>query len=83
MLPPGASFTNLHDSTYFALPRYRLERLVRDAVLSDTLQALANRSLSAVAVELDRAQNERAAWKLTALAAGALAVVMFALSLLR
>lgn len=37
IVPPRATFVNQSDSTYFAVPRYRLERLLRDAMISDSL----------------------------------------------
>lgn len=40
IIPGGATFTNYTDSVYFALPRYRVERLLRDAIMSDTIKSL-------------------------------------------
>ena len=37
ILPHGATFTNTSDSTYFAVPRYRMERLLVNAHLVDSV----------------------------------------------
>ena len=40
VLKPGSSFVNITDSTYFAIPRYRLEHLLVDAQLADSLRVM-------------------------------------------
>ena len=56
ILKPGTVFTNGTDSTYFAIPRYGLEKMLVQARLADTLRGIAQN----LAKEHDEAiQNAR------------------------
>lgn len=63
VLRPGSTFVNRTDSTYFALPRYRLERLTAQAVTGDTLKAMWFRDRADWARELESEQNSKFWWR--------------------
>jgi hypothetical protein len=63
ILPPGASFVNITDSTYFALPRVRLVRLVRDAQLSDSLTQVLARQEAHYITQLMQCESTQRFWQ--------------------
>lgn len=71
VIPPKLTFTNSTDSTYFALPRYRLQKLLVDSQMLDTVQAVYRRSIDELVRECESLERGRNFWRLAALAAGA------------
>jgi hypothetical protein len=75
VIHPGESFTNHSDSSYYALPRYRAQRLLRDAILSDSIQQIASRSIADLEQRANELGRERSVWKTAAIVEGVLAAI--------
>lgn len=73
---PDSSFTNDTDSTFFAISRYRVERLVARAELADSLAIEWTREY------IDQ-ENDRRWWRSVAFVSVIVAVVEFAILIWR
>lgn len=76
VIAPRAVFTNATDSTYFAIPRYRLIRLLRDAQLSDSLTAAWQADIEQKYKEIEAAERSLAFWRPVAIAGIAAVTVL-------
>ncbi len=77
VLPTGASYINLTDSVYFALPRYRLERLARDAIAGDTLQSMLQRQAERYEHKLNKSNYSLHLWQ--GIAVSSLGIIIISL----
>jgi hypothetical protein len=75
VLKPGASFVNKTDSSYFAIPRYRLERLVVKAMLADSLPLIWQRDHERLLAEIDRQESNVSFWRYVSTSAGLVAML--------
>lgn len=70
ILRSGETFINTTDTTFFVLSRFRLERLVTDAQLSDSVKTLWES-------DVGRMEAEKTFWKVTTYSAIVVSVVEF------
>jgi hypothetical protein len=71
----GATFTNLTDSVYFAIIRYRFERLLRDAELSDSLRIMYVRGMAGKDLELERKSQSIFLWRTSTIVAAVMTII--------
>lgn len=80
---PGESFRNDSTATMFVLPRYRLERLLVQAVLSDSMGAMWKLDAQARSDELAQVEAARSFWRSGAFAVLIVAAVEFLVLVIR
>jgi hypothetical protein len=75
VLRPGSSFINRSDSTYYAIPRYRLERIEVKAELSDSIRELWARDRERLLAEIDKQESNVSFWRYVSTSAGLIALL--------
>ena len=72
---PGGGFANITDSTYYAIPRYRVERLLRDAQLGDSIKVMWIHSEERQASAIEHLESQRSFWKTTSIVSAVVAAL--------
>jgi spermidine/putrescine-binding protein len=75
ILRTGYSFTNQTDSTYYAIPRYRLQKLLLQAELADSIRVLWRKDRDSLGLLIEKNGSNAILWRNAATVAGGFAVL--------